>query len=111
MAKSSKPTNAFGIDPNSFKAIPNKVIEEKPAPVPVQDIPAVTPVQEQIPAQEIVPKKTKRDPKRERKTCHIHFLLQESLLTKVDAYAEQIGKSRSVVIEKALKAYLLEHGE
>ena len=113
MAKSSKPTNAFGFDPNSFKTIPSKPVEEKPMPVMSQPIPQQYETVEEQPKP--APKKgggkRKLDPDRERKTCHIHFLMQESLLARVDNYAEKIGKSRAAVIEKALKAYLLEHGE
>ena len=110
MAKSSKPTNAFGFDPNSFKTIQNKTQEEKRVPAPAPVIPEETPapVAEQTPVKAT---KRKRDPNRERKTAHIHFLMKESLLARVDAYAEKSDQSRAVVIEKALKAYLMELGE
>lgn len=112
MAKSSKPTNAFGFDPNSFKAVPNKSVEEKQIPKPVIPEETPAPVEEVLqPTMERTQTKRKRDPQRERKTCHIHFLMQESLLARVDAYAAKVDKSRAAVIEKALKAYLLEHDE
>ena len=96
MAKSQKPTNAFGIDPNSFKAV-NKASVEEESVVQV-------PVEEETPV--VVQQKAPKIVKKERKTEHIHLLLQKSLTEETDKYAEQTGRSRAAVIELALRAYL-----
>ncbi len=96
MAKNQKPTNAFGIDPNSFKAI-NKVSSNEEALME-------TPVQEEKPA--VVVQNTPKVVKKERKTEHIHLLLQKSLTEETDRFAERTGRSRAAVIELALRAYL-----
>ena len=96
MAKSSKPTNAFGIDPNSFKAINKPSLDEGSL--------IESPVQEEKPA--VVQQKTPTAVKKERKTEHIHLLLQKSLTEETDRYAERTGRSRAAVIELALRAYL-----
>ena len=96
MAKNQKPTNAFGIDPNSFKAI-NKASSNEEALME-------TPVQEEKPA--VVVQNTHKIVKKERKTEHIHLLLQKSLTEETDRFAERTGRSRAAVIELALRAYL-----
>ena len=77
MAKSSKPTNAFGIDPNSFKAINKPSLDEGSL--------IESPVQEEKPT--VVQQKTPTAVKKDRKTEHIHLLPQKSPTEETDRYA------------------------
>jgi len=86
MAKNSKPTNAFGVDPESFNESRRRGGSE---------------------GSEIVRTDSMKEPKaRERKDKRIQILTYESLINRMDAYAQRQGVSRAEVFEAAVTAFL-----
>lgn len=87
MAKNAKPTNAFGVDPESFNQSRRRTGSEPSEPV-------VTDYQAQEPKA------------KERKTKRVQLLTYESLIDRMDAYAARQGVNRVDVFEAAVTAFL-----
>lgn len=101
MAKSSKPTNAFGMTPDSFET-PKKL---DPGPIMKPENIQVTAPEAAVQV-ETKPAAKKGIPLKERNTERIHFMAKKSLVEQIDAYAAEYHVTRTDIMETAIKLFL-----